>query len=203
MPHNDSNQTNQDSSYKQPTGHTNFFRERARMPLAQRNPALAEKIEQLRLTIAPIVHVRTGVPPPAFPSSMLQLFLLTESQLDFMAQYYSQTTPSTPNSLTATSNPLSPTNLRYAYPQTMDWSRPFLSTDPTLPENCKLTDIERLKVKMRMFARFIGMRGTETPKWEYERQVEVLRNKIERSVRDGEENMAREKFCWGKDRRMS
>ncbi|KAF1959140.1 hypothetical protein CC80DRAFT_406738 [Byssothecium circinans] len=181
------------------TRHTTF--ESAKMPLAQRNPALAEKIEQLRLTIAPIVHVQTGIPPPSFPSCMLQLFLLTESELDAMAEYYSQTSLS-PMTNVCNAHLLSPCDLKNAYPQTMDWSRPFLNTDPTLPENCKLTDIERLKVKMRMFARFIGMRGAETPKWEYERQVEILRNKIEKSVRE-EENVSREKFCWGKDRRMS
>ena len=49
-----------------------------------------------------------------------------------------------------------------------------------------LTDYERLKVKMRMFARFIGMRGAETPTWEYERQVEMLRRRIERSVEEEE-----------------
>lgn len=155
-------------------------------PLAQRNPALAHKISQMRLTIAPIVSVRNGRAPPSFPHTMLQLFLLTESELDDMAQYYSQTTPNpTPNSLT------------FAYPQTMDWNRPFLSADPTLPDNCKLNDEERLKVKMRMFARFVGMRGAKTPVWEYERQVEILRNKIERSVREEEDDMQRRKFYRG------
>lgn len=65
----------------------------------------------------------------------------------------------------------------------MDWSKPFLNSDASLPEKCKLDDLERIKIKMRMFARFIGMRGAETPRWEYERQVEILGNKIERSVK--------------------
>jgi hypothetical protein len=52
-----------------------------------------------------------------------------------------------------------------------------------------------------MFARFIGIRGAETPRWEYERQVEILRAKIERSVRD--EEAARSKLCRGPDARMS
>ncbi|CAI6272451.1 unnamed protein product [Periconia digitata] len=162
------------------------------MPLAQRNPALAEKIEQMRLTIAPIVHVCTGNPPDAFPTSMLQLFLLTEPQLDAMAHYYSQASPSPGDNAP---------NLKHAYPQTMDWTKPFLQNDPSLPDSCKLTDVERLRVKMRMFARFIGMRGAETPRWEYERQVEILRNKIQRSVRD--EEVALNKFYRGPDPRMS
>ena len=78
----------------------------------------------------------------------------------------------------------------------MDWLRPVLSTDPTLPENCKLSDLERLQVKMRMFARFVGMKGAETPRWEIERQVEILRNKIERSVREEAESRARGKVFW-------
>ncbi|KAL5116953.1 Cysteine synthase 2 [Pleosporales sp. CAS-2024a] len=133
------------------------------MSLSSRNPTLAEKISQMRLTIAPIVHVKTGQPAPHFPLIMLNLFLLTEEQLDRLAQYYSQAVPD---------------ELTSAYPQTMDWSKPFLDKDPILPDNCRLSDLERVKVKMRMFARFIGMRGAETPRWEYERQVEILSNKI-------------------------
>jgi hypothetical protein len=178
---------------------------RANMPLAERKSALEIKIDQMRLAIAPIVHVCTGKPPPIFPQTTLQLFLLTEAQLDTMAAYYSQTdmptspTPSTDIKLTDSS--LSP--LRYAYPQTMDWSRPFLSTDPTLPDNCKLTDLERLQVKMRMFARFVGMRGAETPGWEIERQVDILQNKIEQSVREEERSRGRGKVFWGGSKRFS
>ncbi|KAH7087093.1 hypothetical protein FB567DRAFT_549502 [Paraphoma chrysanthemicola] len=149
-------------------------------PLADRNPELAEKVAQMRLTIAPIVHVETGLPAPYFPNTMLNLFLLTESQLDHLAHYYSQSTPCA---------------LTDQYPQTMDWSKPFLAKDDALPENCKLNDLERVKVKMRMFARFIGMCGAETPRWEYERQVEILRCKIERSVQDEEESLR--KVFWG------
>jgi hypothetical protein len=138
------------------------------------NPDLALKISQMRLVIAPIVHVQTGFPGPGFPSTMLHLFLLTEPQLDDLAQYYSQTTPC---------------ELTYQYPQTMDWAKPFLRADDELPENCKLSELERVKVKMRMFARFIGMRGAETPLWEYERQVEILHNKVCRSIEEEEKSL--------------
>jgi hypothetical protein len=143
----------------------------AKMPLSSRNPELADKISQMRLTIAPIVHVQTGLPGPHFPPMMLQLFLLTEKQLDQLAHYYSQSTPD---------------EFTYQYPQNMDWAKPFLDHDTSLPENCKLSELERVKVKMRMFARFIGMRGAETPKWEYERQVEILANKVARCVEEEE-----------------
>ncbi|KAH7399284.1 hypothetical protein BKA66DRAFT_565368 [Pyrenochaeta sp. MPI-SDFR-AT-0127] len=144
------------------------------MKLRERNSALALKISQMRLTIAPIVHVTTGQPAPDFPRTMLSLFLLNEDQLDALAHYYSQDTP---------------TALTHQYPQTMAWNLPFLCKDPTLPENCRLSDLERLKIKMRMFARFVGMRGTDTPVWEYGRQIEILRNKIERSLREEERRL--------------
>ncbi|KAH9879193.1 hypothetical protein J1614_002631 [Plenodomus biglobosus] len=154
-----------------------------RMAPSTRSPKLASKIAQMRLTIAPIVHVDTGKPAPDFPHTMLNLFLLTEDQLDALARYYSQTTP---------------TELTHQYPQTMNWDLPFLNKDPILPEACRLSELERLKVKMRMFARFIGMRGADTPRWEYERQVEILQNKIARSVQEEEEEeISLRKFYWG------
>ena len=164
---------------------TNLFHRRA-MHLAGRNPALAAKLQQMRLKIAPIVNVANGLPPSTFPSTMLHLFLLTEKDLDLMAEYYSQTNP----------NP-TPTSLTFAYPSTMDWNRELLQVDPTLPANCQLSDEERLKIKMRMFARFIGMRGAETPRWEYERGVEILANRIEHRVRGEEQEEMRRKIFMG------
>lgn len=140
------------------------------MAPADRNPQLAEKISHMRLNIAPIVHVETGIPPAQFPSTMLELFLLTEPQLDEMARYYSQSTPSA---------------LTHCYPQTMNWDQPFPAKPQdgeSVPEDCRLSDYERLKVKMRMFARFIGMKGADTPKWEYERQMEILKARIDKSI---------------------
>ncbi|KZM27203.1 uncharacterized protein EKO05_0002301 [Ascochyta rabiei] len=159
------------------------FHLRTRKSLSERNPGLAEKISQMRLTIAPIVHVISGQPAPDFPRTMLSLFTLTEAQLDTLANYYSQSH--------------TPTQLTYRYPQTMDWNKPFLANDATLSDDCKLSEIERLKVKMRMFARFIGMQGADTPLWEYERQVEILGNKIARVVRDEEEESIRNKAYLG------
>ncbi|KAF2875029.1 hypothetical protein BDV95DRAFT_486562 [Massariosphaeria phaeospora] len=155
------------------------------MAPSTRTPELAEKISQMRLTIAPIVHVESGLAPPQFPTTMLELFLLTEDELDAMARYYSQMTPDLHT---------------HHYPQTMDWDRPFLARSRpghTLPENCKLNDLERLKVKMRMFARFIGMRGADTPKWEYERQLDILKAKIDRSIEEEERATTRSKWYKG------
>ncbi|KAF2750623.1 hypothetical protein M011DRAFT_396325 [Sporormia fimetaria CBS 119925] len=151
------------------------------MPLSRKNPALARKISEMRLTIAPIVHAETGLPPPDFPSTLLQLFLLTEDQLDRMAAYYDQ---------------IIPTQHTSQYPQSMDWNRAILARPDEWEGNGEwdvdadecITPYERLKIKMRMFARFIGMRGAETPRWEYERQVDLLMRRFERSVRQGMES---------------
>lgn len=156
------------------------------MYLADRNPALAAKLEQMRLKIAPIVNVTTSLPPSNFPNTMLQLFLLTEEDLDLMAAFYSQTNPAP-----------TPTSLTFAYPCTMDWNRELLKNDSSWPEKCRLNDLERLKVKMRMFVRFIGMRGAETPRWEYERGVEILANRIEQRILWEEEEEMRRKLFMG------
>ena len=159
------------------------FHLQTKRPLSERNPELANKISQMRLNIAPIVHVATGQPAPNFPRTMLSLFTLTEDRLDELAHYYSQSH--------------TPTEFTNQYPQRMDWNKPFLASDPSLPEDCKLSGIERLKIKMRMFARFIGMQGADTPQWEYERQVEILGNKIGRVVRAEEEETLRHKMYRG------
>ena len=158
-----------------------LMQRRAARRLSERNWALSLKISQMRLNIAPIVHVVTGNPAPDFPYTMLSFFLLTEDQLDALAQFYSQDTLS---------------DLTFAYPQIMRWNQDFLSRNTAmLPENCKLTDLERLKIKMRMFARFVGMSGADTPIWEYERQLEILRNDVARRVRL--EDMTLNKFYRG------
>ncbi|KAF3046633.1 hypothetical protein E8E12_011345 [Didymella heteroderae] len=154
-------------------GSDKFVLRTKKRSLSERNPELALKISQMQLTIAPIVHVVTGLPAPDYPSTMLKLFTLTEAQLDNLAEYYSQSH--------------TPTALTYKYPTTIDWNKPVLQNDPALPEGCKLSDIERLKIKMRMFARFIGMRGADTPTWEYERAVQILGNKIGHAVQQEEE----------------
>lgn len=160
-------------------GPSKFVLRTKKRSLSERNPELALKISQMRLTIAPIVHVVTGFSAPDYPCTMLKLFTLTEAQLDRLAEYYSQTH--------------TPTELTHKYPTTMDWSKPALQTDPTLPEDCKSTDIERLKIKMRMFARFIGMRGADTPLWEHERAIQILGNRIGHAVRQEKEESLQSK----------
>lgn len=57
------------------------------------NPALAEKIRQLSLPLAPLVSLPTGDIHPSFPKNLLHFWLLTTEELDDMAHFYHQRTP--------------------------------------------------------------------------------------------------------------
>lgn len=60
----------------------------------QRNPALRAKIAQMALPLAPLVRLTTGEVHPYYPSTLLNFWLLTSEQLDELAQFYHQRTPS-------------------------------------------------------------------------------------------------------------
>jgi len=150
------------------------------MSPADRNPALAEKISQLRLKIAPILSVSSGYPHPEFPPTLLHLFLLTEDQLDSLADYYSQ---------------IHPDATTFMYPQTMGWNQDLLRR-PIANENSRdgepqLDDLDRIAIKRRKFAKFIGMKGTETPLWEVETHIHMLGERIKRCLEKEERLLAR------------
>lgn len=63
-------------------------------PSTRRNSALAKKIATLQLRLAPLVPLPAGPPHPAFPDTLLAFHLLTEAELDSIAHYYHQSTPS-------------------------------------------------------------------------------------------------------------
>jgi hypothetical protein len=66
-----------------------------RTSLASRqNPALSEKIAQMALPLAPLVRITTGQIHPSFPATLLNFWLLTSEQLDDLAHFYHQRTPS-------------------------------------------------------------------------------------------------------------
>lgn len=60
---------------------------------SERNPALAAKIAQLSLPLAPLVSLQTGQIHPHFPKTLLSFWLLTTDQLDELAHFYHQRTP--------------------------------------------------------------------------------------------------------------
>ncbi|TAQ86544.1 hypothetical protein B7494_g5142 [Chlorociboria aeruginascens] len=61
--------------------------------LASRNPAFSAKISQMALPLAPLVQLTTGSIHPVFPSTVLNFWLLTSTQLDELAHFYHQRTP--------------------------------------------------------------------------------------------------------------
>ncbi|KAK0628421.1 hypothetical protein B0T17DRAFT_491299 [Bombardia bombarda] len=61
---------------------------------AATNPAFKAKLAQMALPLAPLVQLTTGQVHPAFPSTWLNFWLLTEDQLDALAHFYHQRTPS-------------------------------------------------------------------------------------------------------------
>lgn len=97
------------------------------------NPQLAAKIQQMALPLAPLVRLTTGKVHPSFPSTLLNFWLLTSAQLDELAHFYHQRTPSV-------------YTRHYPCPVNKEWR-----TDATLEE------------KRRRIGRFIGLRGCESP----------------------------------------
>lgn len=77
----------------------------------------------------------------------------------------------------------------------MNWDRDFLAipnSEMTKEEREACMSAEdRLAIKRRMFGKFIGLRGCETPIAEMERRVKFLEGKIERSVRRERDMMGR------------
>jgi len=77
----------------------------------------------------------------------------------------------------------------------MNWDRDFLTAphaemSEEEREAC-LPAEERLAIKRRMFGKFIGLRGCETPVTEMEKRVKFLEGKIERSIRRERDLMGR------------
>jgi hypothetical protein len=60
----------------------------------QNNPALKAKITTMALPLAPLVQLTTGEVHPAFPLTLLNFWLLNSEQLDELAHFYHQRTPS-------------------------------------------------------------------------------------------------------------
>ncbi|TLD22807.1 hypothetical protein PspLS_07582 [Pyricularia sp. CBS 133598] len=74
---------------------------------AVRNPALAQKLAQMALPLAPLVQLTTGQIHPSFPATLLSFWLLTDEELESLASFYHQRTPS---------------NLSRFYPCPVSWS---------------------------------------------------------------------------------
>ncbi|KKY16922.1 hypothetical protein UCDDS831_g06655 [Diplodia seriata] len=126
----------------------------------KKSPAFARKLAHLRLSIAPIYPLPDGPPHVDFPATMLQFHLLTEAQLDALARYYSQ---SAPDEWTG------------QYPAAMGWDADFLA-DPAL------ADADRVRIKLRKFGRFVGLRGCDTPVDETVARLRLAEARLEREI---------------------
>ncbi|KAI1367361.1 hypothetical protein F5Y08DRAFT_76119 [Xylaria arbuscula] len=60
---------------------------------AANNAAFKQKLQQMALPLAPLVQLTTGEVHPAFPGTLLNFWLLTDSQLEELAHFYHQRTP--------------------------------------------------------------------------------------------------------------
>ncbi|GAO15939.1 uncharacterized protein UV8b_02447 [Ustilaginoidea virens] len=56
----------------------------------KRNPDLAFKLHQMALPLSPLVQLTTGAVHPDFPRTVLQFWLLTDTQLEGLAHFYHQ-----------------------------------------------------------------------------------------------------------------
>lgn len=59
-----------------------------------KNPELRHKLDQMALSLSPLVQITTGAVHPSFPRTVLQFWLLTDQQLEDLAHFYHQRTPS-------------------------------------------------------------------------------------------------------------
>ncbi|KAI9682877.1 MAG: hypothetical protein M1829_006311 [Trizodia sp. TS-e1964] len=58
------------------------------------SPAFLAKLDHMRLQIAPLLQITSGAIPHQFPPTLLNYWLLTEAELDELAHFYHQRTPS-------------------------------------------------------------------------------------------------------------
>ncbi|KAK9789688.1 putative Beta-xylosidase [Seiridium cardinale] len=61
---------------------------------SKHNPAFAKKLQEMALPLAPLVQLTTGQVHASFPSTLLNFWLLTDSELESLAHFYHQRTPS-------------------------------------------------------------------------------------------------------------
>ncbi|KAH6988814.1 hypothetical protein BKA56DRAFT_459295, partial [Ilyonectria sp. MPI-CAGE-AT-0026] len=55
-----------------------------------KDPDLASKLEQMAQRLFPLVNLDQGLVHPAFPQTVLSFWLLTDEQLESLAQFYHQ-----------------------------------------------------------------------------------------------------------------
>ncbi|KAI1810767.1 hypothetical protein GGS20DRAFT_153750 [Poronia punctata] len=74
---------------------------------AATNTAFRKKLEQMAIPLAPLVQLTTGEVHPSFPGTVLNFWLLTDEELEALAHFYHQRTPS---------------QYKFHYPCPINWS---------------------------------------------------------------------------------
>lgn len=62
------------------------------MPLKRHTASatISAKISEMRLKLSPLVRITTGLVHPSFPKTLLHYWLLTDTELDELAEFYHQ-----------------------------------------------------------------------------------------------------------------
>ncbi|QDS67980.1 hypothetical protein FKW77_009197 [Venturia effusa] len=61
------------------------------LPIRRTNPELKRKIDDMRIVLCPIRQLPHGEIHPSLPRTVLKYWLLTEDEIDSIAQFYHQT----------------------------------------------------------------------------------------------------------------
>lgn len=149
--------------------------------LSQRNPALAAKISQLSLPLAPLVSLPNGQVHPQFPKTLLNFWLLTTDQLDELAHFYHQRTPGPWSS---------------QYPCPINWRNDATIGKWNLSPTIVQTNSYAIQEEKRMkIGRFIGLRGCESPS-EMLTQEDILEEVRKEREQQAEKDISQGKRKW-------
>ena len=130
----------------------------------------------MTLPLRPLVQFDTGHTHPAFPRSMLQFLLLTDDQLESLASFYHQRTPS---------------ELHYCYPCPISWPRNGLTVEDKRRKFGKFIGLRGCETPKRGSDEKLGCPGNCKTAWDtpidsplfcYEcamRQVQLILNGTE------------------------
>lgn len=162
------------------------------------------RLQNLRKPLRPLISITTGLAHPLFPTSLLHYHLLTAADLDELAHFYHQRTPSE-------------LSFRYPLPIVHRWHVEAYASPATdeemkaiqdriWPEQVGSEKAVEVEAKRRRFGRFVGLRGCESPctinsafdESRMRRDMELwMANEMrKREARDAEKRYWHEKGCW-------
>ena len=149
-------------------------------PQRQRRSLSHRRFTHLLRPLAPLLSIETGRPHPRFPATLLQFHLLSNKEVEDLAHFYHQDTPSQ-------------YSLQYPMPVVARWHAPAEEVDDEVQE--QVVEIRRrlgyavdhfamestalLAGKRRRFGRFMGLQGMRSAEGEGE-----MREAMERWVAD-------------------